>query len=196
MIAVPGLWVEKGYKNNGEIPLYTTLPGKTVPQPAYLGLTEKGVVWLSAYEPTYPDLPRSVCNQREYRWDVPENLTVEGIDTLLGRACPLMKEMLAHHRVITESNGLVGCLDRQGEMLKKQIDHQCESISLVDRYRAQVIDATVWARKNWSRMVKEYQDSQDPEAVIRTWVFEARRWDGVVLHNVSGLAATLSSEAG
>ena len=92
--------INRNYRQKGRVPLYERYADQIDSQPARLTMDEDGKVEVGVSGGIGNSISIDVWNGRTLTWRLPNCLSVQGIDALLDKVEPLLKELYRHHTVV------------------------------------------------------------------------------------------------
>lgn len=169
------LTVNRDYRNNGPAPLYNRYPNQMHPQSAHLELTEDGEVRVDYNGEIGNAIPADVFYERTLRWDIPENLSIEGIDSLLEKALPLLEQIQDHRTIVNNGANLIGLMDTTARACDNELENMIESYRYELMHLAAPFEMEEFCAgpNGVDDIIKEYRNAEDKDQYFEALVKEA-----------------------
>jgi len=160
--------INRDYRKKGIVPLYERYEGQTDPQTAQLIMDEDGKVEVGVSGEIGNSVSIDVWNGRMLTWRLPNYLSVQGIDALLDKVEPLLKELHRHHTVVWDGSNFIGQIDDEGERLSMRIE------KIIDDFEAwrdptdvvEIWDAVEYFQNSISELKAEYNVAENKAAYL------------------------------
>lgn len=169
--------ISESYKEDEIAPLFLQYRGQLQAQPAYIELYEDGRVIVDA-SAEKNSMPEVMYNGRARRYQVPNDLSVTGIDALLEEVKPLLQRVHDGRSIEWDGSNNVGHLTEDAIEAEEEIEKRIEKFSdeyFNTPYRVNVMSATDYVSSAVEEVLDEYRKADNRERYIEQIAQDA--WD-------------------